>query len=99
MATERYRVDYHLIETIDFEPDHIPSGREFAQLWSGTKVFGNHRVTGAFCESPGAEIPSKLPRFEIGSLSQARSYCFPKGRSPFSAVERLLKKMWQETQR
>jgi len=67
MPTGSYRVDYHLVQTIYFEPGQVPSGPEFAQLWSATRIFGSHRVVGAFWHF-GGEIPSELPQFEIGSL-------------------------------
>jgi hypothetical protein len=68
MATESYRVEYHWIQAVYFEPGQVPSGPEFAQIWSATRIFGSHVAVGGFWHS-GAEIPSILPRFEIGSLS------------------------------
>jgi hypothetical protein len=66
-VTKSYQVDYHVIQVIYFESPHVPSGPEFAQLWASTRIFGDRQVVGAFWHS-GAAIPSKLPRFTIGSL-------------------------------
>jgi hypothetical protein len=80
MANERYRVAYHLIQTIYFEPTRVPSGPESAELWSATRVFGRHRAVGAFWRTD-ADIPSKLPRFEIGSLTHLEPF-LAKGPQP-----------------
>jgi hypothetical protein len=66
MGAERYQVSYHLMQVIYFEPGRALSGPEVAQLWSATRIFGKHRVVGNFWHA--GELPSKKPRFEIGSV-------------------------------
>lgn len=69
MGRKRYRVDYHLVQNIYFEPDAGLSGPEFAQIWSATRAFGEHRATGGFWHAGGPPVGGwGAHEFEIGSL-------------------------------
>lgn len=69
MARKRYHVDYHLVQNIYFEPETGLSGPEFAQIWSATRAFGEHRVTGSFWHAGGLPVGGwGSHEFEIGSL-------------------------------
>lgn len=66
---EPYRVDYHLIQVIYFDNDSVLTGPEFANVWSGMKIFGRGNVVGSFWRRKGYEFTNgKEARFELGSL-------------------------------
>lgn len=69
---EPYRVEYHVIQVIYFDNDSVLTGPEFADVWSGMKIFGRKdKVVGSFWRRKGWEFTScGEARFELGSLER-----------------------------
>lgn len=66
---EPYRVDYHIIQVVYFENDSVLTGPEFANVWSGMKIFGREKVVGTFWRRKGWDFTiGDEARFELGSL-------------------------------
>ena len=64
-----YQVEYHVLQVIYFDNDHVLTGPEMAQIWSGMRVFGDEKVIGAFWRRNGYAINSSgQARFRLGSL-------------------------------
>jgi hypothetical protein len=64
-----YKVDYHLLQVIYFDKDHVFTGPEFARIWSGFRVFGEHQAVGAFWRRKGDSFNiGKEARCSLGSL-------------------------------
>jgi hypothetical protein len=61
-------VGYQVIQVVYFEPGRVPSGPEFAQIWSGMEVFGKHRASGTFWRSGDVAPIPKRRRMGLGSL-------------------------------
>lgn len=68
MAKQPYRVDYHVMGVSYFAAGLELSGPELARLWSGTRIFGQHKVTGAFWHE--GSVPKIDSQFELGALEQ-----------------------------
>jgi hypothetical protein len=66
MATEPYRVEYHVIANIYLEPGRELSGPDFAKLWSTTSIFGKHRAGCGFWHA--LTDPGKQRSVQLGSL-------------------------------
>jgi hypothetical protein len=62
-----YKVDYHAIQAVYFGEERVLSGPELAEIWSGTRMFGDETAIGAFWHGDG-EVPEKLPQFQLGSM-------------------------------
>lgn len=70
MPNESYRVDYHVMGVVYLQPGRELSGPDLARLWSGTRLFGKHKVTGDFWHA--GMIPSGTRRIELGDLEVAQ---------------------------
>jgi hypothetical protein len=70
MTKDSYRVDYHVTGVFYLERRGELSGPDFARLWSGTRIFGKHKVTGAFWHEDA--VPRSDCRIELGSLESVQ---------------------------
>lgn len=68
MAAGSYRVDYHVNGVVYFEHGRELSGPDFARLWSGTRIFGSHNITGEFWHE--GSLPGKTRRIQLGSMER-----------------------------
>lgn len=68
-SNKPYEVGYHILQVVYFDADNVFTGHELASLWSGMRIFGEHRVVGAFWQrNENANNIGKEARFELGSL-------------------------------
>ena len=43
-----YQVEYHVLQVIYFDNDHVLTGPEMARVWSGMRAFGDEKVIRTF---------------------------------------------------
>lgn len=66
MAKDPYRVDYHVMGVSYLEAGRELRGPDFAKLWSGTRILGQHMITGQFWHE--GSVPKADRRIELGGL-------------------------------
>lgn len=68
MSEEPCQVDWHCIQVVYFDnEDRVPSGSDYAKVWSGMARLGNRRVHGAFWHDFRRDPKMKLRSIPLGS--------------------------------